>query len=291
MRLFGVVAAENVVVLLIVVGAIFGPVCSADKANLSAPDTADSASVRESADSMILHLADGGIEILFSHPAIVDGSVDMVLSASASNLTVGMTVSLHMRHAWTNITSTYSMGEAESTTFVARVPSPVTTGLYSIWVTVDNESSHIASTPETLITVVDVTSPMIWSYGVRFEASMATFYANCSDRYGVESVELRLSTDDPLRGPKRDFTLVGGTSLNGSWEYSTDLDEDSNSQYSISISDGSNLVFTGWVSYNEEALFHEMLMDMVVIIIMVLLVVVVAVAVVIVALRTRAKQI
>lgn len=291
MRLLGVVAAANLVVLLMVVSAIFVPICSAEKANMSAPDSAGTTPGRESASPVILNLVEGGIEILFSHHYAVDGSADMELSASVCNLTVGMTVSLHMRHAFTNITSTYGMVEAEGSVFVARVPSPVITGLYRLWVTVDNESSRIVSTPETLMTVVDATSPTIWSYGVRFEASKAIFYADCSDEYGIDSVDLSLSTDDPLRGPRRNFTLVSGTSANGSWEYSTDLDQDSHLQYSIWVSDGSNSVSTGWVSYNEEALFREMLIDMVVTVIVILLVVVVGVAAVIVALRTRAKQI
>jgi len=288
MKQLGVVAAANVVILLMVASVILVPLCSAEKTNLSALDTARIASAREPAAPTILHLVEDGVEILFSHPGTVDGSVEMELNASVGNLTDGMTVNLHMRHALTNITRTYGMVEAESTKYVARVSSPVITGLYRLWVTVDNESSRIASTPETLMTVVDATFPAVWSYGVRFVADEAIFHANCSDSYGIDSVNMRLSTDDPLRGPRRSFTLVSGTSTNGSWEYSTDLDEDSYFEYSISISDGSRSVFTGWVSYNEEALIHEMLMDMVVAIVMILLVVVVAV--VIVAFRTRAKR-
>jgi hypothetical protein len=291
MRLLGVVAAEKVAVLLIVLSAVTGLLYPSCDANPSAQDTAHLESVRESVDLVILHLVDDSIEISFAHPAVIDGSVDVELNASVSNLTVDMSVSLHMRHALTNIASTYSMQEEESTAFVARVPSPVTTGVHHAWVTVDNESSCIASTPETPMTIVDATDPTIWSYGIRFEAGRPIFHANCSDEYGVESVKLRLSTDDPLRGSDRDFTLVNGTFLNGSWEYSTELDKDSYIQYSISISDGKNLVLTGWISHNDEALINEMLTDLIVTAIILLLVVVVAVAIVVAALRTRAKQV
>jgi len=101
---------------------------------------------------------------------------------------------------------------------------------------------------------------------------------------------LRFSTDNPLGKDGRYLALVCGDILDGSWEYSIDLDQDSYFQYLVTASDGSNFVSTGWVSYNEESLLHEMMLDFVSTIIVVLLIAAVVAVLAIVALRTRAKQ-
>lgn len=217
-------------------------------------------------DIRISSLMEDEVVIHFSHPDVVDGSYGFELSATISNVTTEMTVTLYLEHITSMVLRNYTMFDIGSGTFVTEVPGPMNTGSHLVWVSVRQGDSEVAASTVTPMTVVDWTRPTIWAHGLRFEEQIAVFWVNCSDAYSIDHISLLFSTDGPDPGdlPSRRFSLVEGTIFNGSWEYRMELDSESYFQYIIYVSDAALGLSTGYIFYNKEAYLEEELRDAVI---------------------------
>lgn len=182
----------------------------------------------------------GPIEVMFSPPAQMDGSVANDFNAHAHNMTEGSDLIMHMSNSSIPSELDVPMAKVSGDDFACTVPQGMPLGVYDLWLTVEDTGSVLWSSSTTQLSVIDGTAPLLWAHdATQVTQTTLTLSVNSSDFYGI--VEVVLTYQEQGGGPSQSVAMVlsSGTVDNGTWSVTITIGGDNPVDYSFEAYDGS----------------------------------------------------
>ncbi len=185
----------------------------------------------------------GPLEVDFTPPASVDGSLDAQVSASARNVSAGSGLVLHLRNSSLSVSLDLSMVESPPTAFTCTIPAMLPLADYELWLTVESGGTAEWSSPVTALTVEDETPPVFHGHSAtEIGPELLLVEVNCSDAYGVLAV-VATSREKGSPGSTADFmTLASGDARNGSWSVVIRITSPNTLEYNFTAADAGQSV-------------------------------------------------
>ncbi len=178
------------------------------------------------------------VEVTFSPPSEIDGSVSNTVAAHAHNVTADMELLLHLVNASSGYTLDVAMEHIAGDDFSGVLPAGIPLGESDLWLTVEELGIEIWSSAPSLLMVSDQTAPAFSAHdAVQLDQTTVVFTVNCSDTYGVVLVVLTYREVGGGPAQSVDMVLAEGTSTDGMWSVTVTIGGSDPVEYSYRAHD------------------------------------------------------
>lgn len=185
--------------------------------------------------SFVVSPMDGGPIVSFAPPSSVEGSTGVVLSVNITNITGSFEPILHLENISLGVASELSM-ITDGYNYSCEISPGHPLGEFRLWLTIESNSTVMWSSEVYLVDVDDELAPLIGEHSVnQVSFGLVEVLLNCSDVYGVESVDLVYKLDG-VPGIS-EMSLLLGSVFNGTWTLSLDVGDAQELEYSFAAND------------------------------------------------------